>query len=173
VQPLVDFVVSEFNSVDFNGEFSFDVVKVLCLFRAFYEELGWPSAAWMDAALTRAWPEITGEHDDVRAYIAELLAFSAKVKWRPKPSVPTAEKFIIESRTGNSSDIMGIQDGYHAARISELLKKFPVWREERLPGVRAFQSTYDKYVRLVHDCVLMSTNVDSPGSVLQRADGFT
>lgn len=82
VQPLVDWVVSEFQTADMNGESTFDAVKVLCMFRAFYEEMGWKAAAWMDEAVLRVWPELTGEHDDVRAYIAELLAFSAKAKVR-------------------------------------------------------------------------------------------
>jgi proteasome activator subunit 4 len=56
--------------------------------------------------------------------------------------VPTAETFVRECRT--SRDIMNINGGYHAERVFELVKKFQVWRNERLPGVRAFQSTYDK-----------------------------
>jgi proteasome activator subunit 4 len=61
------------------------------------------------------------------------------------PSAPKAELFIMESRTKPADfDIMGISNGYHSGRIQELVKKFPIWREERLPGVRAFQSTYDK-----------------------------
>lgn len=35
---------------------------------------------------------------------------------------------------------------YHEARVEELVTRFKVWREERVPGVRAFQSTYDRYV---------------------------
>jgi proteasome activator subunit 4 len=44
----------------------------------------------------------------------------------------------------SSPDIMGVNTGYHAQRVLELVKKFQVWRGERIPGVRAFQSTYDK-----------------------------
>jgi hypothetical protein len=41
-------------------------------------------------------------------------------------------------------DIMGIRGTYHAARVLELVEKFKAWRSERIPGVRAFQSTYDR-----------------------------
>lgn len=50
-----------------------------------------------------------------------------------------------ECRTKSSEfDIMGIHNGYHAQRIAELVVEFPKWREERLPGARAFQSKYDR-----------------------------
>lgn len=41
-------------------------------------------------------------------------------------------------------DIMGMRGRYHKARILELVDNFKVWREERIPGVRAFQSKYDR-----------------------------
>lgn len=66
VQPLVDYLVEEFNTVDFNAESTSDVVKVLCFFRAFYEEMNWKFSAWTDEVLRRVWPEISSEHDDVR-----------------------------------------------------------------------------------------------------------
>jgi proteasome activator subunit 4 len=62
---LVDYVVNEFNSLDFNGESSFDVVKALSLFRSFYAQMGWKFFAWTDNVVNRCWPEIHGEHDDV------------------------------------------------------------------------------------------------------------
>ena len=65
MQPLVDYLVEQLNAVDFNAELTFDTVKVLCFFRAFYEEMNWKFYAWTDDVLKRCWPEITGEHDDV------------------------------------------------------------------------------------------------------------
>jgi proteasome activator subunit 4 len=145
VQPLVDFVVGQFMDADWNTESSFDATRALAAFRAFYENLGWKATAWMPEAMGRAWPELTGEHDEVRAYIGELLVFSGKTTWLPKVSVPTAEAFVREARTvSQDTDFMGIGDGYHRGRMAELVKLFHIWREERLPGVRAFQSTYDK-----------------------------
>jgi proteasome activator subunit 4 len=35
---------------------------------------------------------------------------------------------------------------YHRTRVQELAQRFLDWRAERLPGARAFQSTYDKSV---------------------------
>jgi len=97
VQPLVDYLMDEFRSMDYNGEMSFDAVKILSLFRAFYEELNWKFSAWAAEVLERCWPEIHSEHDDVsvvlplsqstkanvrqvRAYIGEILAFTGKIK---------------------------------------------------------------------------------------------
>lgn len=64
-QPLVNFIINEFHSLDFNGESSFDATKVLSLFRAFYEGLGWKFSSWTDDVLDRYWPQIDSEHDDV------------------------------------------------------------------------------------------------------------
>lgn len=66
MQPLVDYIYQEFLAVDFKAESTFDVVKVLSFFRAFYEELGWKFSAWSDDVLERCWSEIDSEHDDVR-----------------------------------------------------------------------------------------------------------
>lgn len=73
LQPLVDYLVDQFNTVDFNAESTSDVVKVLCFFRAFYEELDWKFSAWTDDVLRRVWPEISSEHDDVSIRLATIL----------------------------------------------------------------------------------------------------
>lgn len=39
---------------------------------------------------------------------------------------------------------MGMRGTYHQPRVLELVEKFKEWRKERVPGVRAFQSTYDR-----------------------------
>jgi proteasome activator subunit 4 len=65
LQPLVDFIMNEFHSMDFNGESSFDAVKVLSLFQSFYEGLNWKFSAWIDEVLDRCWSQIHSEHDDV------------------------------------------------------------------------------------------------------------
>lgn len=41
---------------------------------------------------------------------------------------------------------MGMRGTYHKERVLELVGRFKTWREERIPGVRAFQSTYDRQV---------------------------
>jgi len=144
-QALVDYLVQEFCSTDYNGESSLNAVKSLCFFRAFYEEQNWKFSGWMDLAVERVWAEISSEHDEVRAYISELLAFATKIKRQPKPSVPSAEIFVRECRTVPIDfDILGMRGIYHRTRVQELVKRFPEWRAERLPGARAFQSTYDK-----------------------------
>ncbi|KAI0343952.1 hypothetical protein BDW22DRAFT_1355187 [Trametopsis cervina] len=160
VQPLVDFIYEEFQTTDFNAETTFDVIKMLSFFRALYEELEWKFTAWSDDVLRRCWSEIQTEHDDVLAYISELLAFTDKIMRRPNVSVPTVEVILQESRTlPVDADIMAQRGSYHEGRVLELVKKFKVWREERLPGVRAFQSTYDRVgimvcrwlFQLIHD----------------------
>ncbi|KAI0702460.1 hypothetical protein BC835DRAFT_1411015 [Cytidiella melzeri] len=160
VQPLVDFIMEEFRTVDFNAETTFDVVKVLSFFRAFYEELDWKFSAWSDDVLRRCWIEIGSEHEDVLAYISEIMAFSDKIMRRPNVSALQVEDVLQESRTlPLDADIMGQRGLYHEGRVLELVKKFKVWRDERVPGVRAFQSTYDRVgimvcrwlFQLIHD----------------------
>lgn len=63
----------------------------------------------------------------------------------PKLTLPTVEVFVKECRVVPADyDIMGMRGVGHKDRVMELVDRFKVWREERLPGVRAFQSTYDK-----------------------------
>ncbi|OCH96655.1 hypothetical protein OBBRIDRAFT_787227 [Obba rivulosa] len=150
LQLLVDYLVTEFQEVDFNSESTFDVTQVLSFFRAFYEELNWKFTPWADDTVARCWRELHCEHDDVLTYIAEILSFTSKIKRRPKPSIPTTEVFVRECRTTSpDDDIMGIRGTYHMGRVLELVNNFEVWRKERLPGVRAFQSTYDRVGVLV------------------------
>ncbi|KAI0308000.1 hypothetical protein B0F90DRAFT_1813347 [Multifurca ochricompacta] len=133
------------HSTDYNGESSLNAVKSLCFFRAFYEEQNWKFSPWVDQTIERVWAEISSEHDEVRAYISELLAFASKIKRQPKPSIPSAEVFVRECRTTPIDfDILGMRGNYHRTRVQELVQRFPEWRAERLPGSRAFQSTYDK-----------------------------
>lgn len=97
VQPLVDFLVSTFKQLDFNAELSFDVYKVVSLFRAFYEELGRKFTAWTDEVVELSWKQINGEHDDVhcsawfsmvvpdvtwqvRVFVSEILTLSQNIK---------------------------------------------------------------------------------------------
>lgn len=98
VQPLVDHLVHEFESLDFNGESTFAISQVLVFYRAFYEELNWKFTPWIDDMVHRVWGELGCEHDDVsfrkgfsfyfgayfynqvRSYIGEILAFADKTK---------------------------------------------------------------------------------------------
>ncbi|KAF8807238.1 hypothetical protein BYT27DRAFT_7232792 [Phlegmacium glaucopus] len=145
VQPLVDFLVDAFTHLDFNAELSFDAVKVVSLFSAVFDELGRKFAPWTNDIVERSWVEIHGEHDDVRAFVGEILAFSHNIKWEPKPSIPTAEVFVKECQIlPMEYDIMGIRGTYHKKRVDELVNRFQEWRTARVSGVRAFQSTYDR-----------------------------
>jgi proteasome activator subunit 4 len=65
VQPLVDYVNKEFQELDFNTGLAFDAVKILSLFRAFYEKLRRKFTPWSDATVERCWDEISSEHDEV------------------------------------------------------------------------------------------------------------
>lgn len=164
--PLVNHVMEQFYDTDFNGESSLDSVKVLSLFHSFYSEMGWKFMPWADDVLKRFWPEVHSEHDDVRSYVAELLSVCGGIKWRPRPSSADVETFVRECRIMPiDHDIMGIRGTYHAERVAELVDKFKIWREQRLPGVHAFRSTYDRVGITVcrwlhqslHDTEAMST----------------
>ena len=73
IKPLVDYVLESFKTGDFNAELSLNAVKIASFMRAFYEELGWRSYAWMDEIVDRYWLELNNEHDEIRAYIADAL----------------------------------------------------------------------------------------------------
>jgi hypothetical protein len=66
--------------MDYNPESSFDAVKFISPFRAFYEEMGRKFIPWMDETVERSWKELCNEHEDVRAFVGEVLAFSQNVK---------------------------------------------------------------------------------------------
>lgn len=64
---------------------------------------------------------------------------------RPNVSVPVTEAVVRESRLAAvDADLMGTRGFYHHERIQDLVQKFKIWKSERSPGVRAFQSTYDR-----------------------------
>lgn len=67
-----------FNTVDFNGESTFEIIQVLCFFRAFYEQLGVKFSPWVDDVLKRCWAELKCEHEDVCTplefgYLSQLI----------------------------------------------------------------------------------------------------
>ncbi|KAG6910596.1 hypothetical protein DXG01_009547 [Tephrocybe rancida] len=149
VQPLVDFIVTEFKNIDYNAEMTFDGIKVLSLFRAFYEELGRKFDAWTEDTLSRTWGEINSEHDDLRAYIGEILAFTQKIKASSIFSgqlhikmkcVVGPQAYLANNRecrvVPQEFDIMGMRGLYHKERVLELVGRFEVWKDERLPGSR-------------------------------------
>ena len=70
------------------------------------------------------------------------------MQWQPKPSYPETEAFVRECQIVPSGyDIMGMRGTYHSARVLQLVDRFRAWRKERPSGIRAFQSTYDRYVK--------------------------
>ncbi|KAJ7630634.1 hypothetical protein FB45DRAFT_1027837 [Roridomyces roridus] len=120
LQPLVDHLMNIWMDLDYQPELAFDTTKLLSVLKGFAETINWKFTAWTDEV------------------VARLLA-------TPRPSFPSTEVFVKECRIlPVDYDIMGMRGYYHKARIAELVTKFPVWREERAPGSRAFQSTYDR-----------------------------
>ena len=71
--------MDEFRTVDFNGESTFEIIQVLCFFRAFYEQLSVKFTPWVEDTLSRCWAELKCEHEDVLAYFSEILAFTGKI----------------------------------------------------------------------------------------------
>ena len=122
---MLDHLLSEFKATDYNGESSLRAVKALAFFRAFYEEQGWKFNAWADDAVQRVWGEMASEHDDVRAYISDLLTFTDRIKWAPAPSKPTPEVFVRECRVlPIDVDVMGCRGLYHLSRVHELVVNY-------------------------------------------------
>ncbi|KAJ7042558.1 hypothetical protein C8F04DRAFT_1076309 [Mycena alexandri] len=146
LQPLMDHLMNLWETMDYQPELAFDATRLFSVFKGLYEELNWKFSAWTDRVVERCWDQLeTNEHEEVRAFIAELLAFSSRIKAQPRPSQPTTEVFLKECRVlPVDYDIMGMRGYYHKERIADLVKKFHVWREQRTPGVRAFQSAYDR-----------------------------
>lgn len=185
LQPLLEHVLAAFHELDFDAELSFDVVKILSLCRACYEELGMKFTPWVDEVLERCWKEIWSDHDEVRAYIGEILAFSDRIKVRivnetgiiliirqslPRPSVPTCEAFVKECRIlPLDYDIMGMRGTFHKGKIQELVDNFKVWREDRVPGARAFQSRYDRQASFVIDRLSLLTHLQRGCNGMQMA----
>ncbi|KAF7319927.1 Membrane protein [Mycena kentingensis (nom. inval.)] len=148
LQPLVDHIMELWETMDFQPELTFDATKILSIFKAFYQELNWKFTAWTDKVVERCWNQLVvdvNEHEDVRNHIADVLVFSSSIMARPKPSLPTTEVLLRECRVlPVDYDIMGNRGRYHLSRITSLVNKFHTWRGERVPGSRAFQSTYDR-----------------------------
>ncbi|KAJ6574791.1 hypothetical protein B0H19DRAFT_1254444 [Mycena capillaripes] len=142
LQPLVDHLMNLWTTMDYQPELAFDATKIFSVFKSLYEELNWKFTAWTDRVVERCWNQLdTNEHED--ACIHQSQSF--KIKAQPRPSHPTTEVFLKECRIlPVDYDIMGMRGDYHKERVAELVQKFHLWREERIPGVRAFQSAYDR-----------------------------
>ena len=67
-------------------------------------------------------------------------------------------------------DIMGMRGTYHKDRILELVHRFNIWRKERIPGVRAFQSTYDRFDPMLQRVLSFDSIFKGLGSL--SANGF-
>ncbi|KAJ7130046.1 hypothetical protein C8R43DRAFT_1025561 [Mycena crocata] len=145
-QPLVNHLIHLWTTLDYEPELAFDTTKIFSIFKAFYEGLNWKFTAWTDQVVERCWDQLdTNEHEDVRAAIADVFVFSNKIMARPRPSLPTPEIFLKECRIlPVDYDIMGMRGYYHKDKIADLVKRFHIWRGERMPGIRAFQSVYDR-----------------------------
>ncbi|KAK7064490.1 membrane protein [Favolaschia claudopus] len=148
LQPLMDHIMNLWTNMDFQPELAFDATKIFSIFTALYEALNWKFTAWIDEVVEKCWAQLAiNEHADVRTCIAEVLVFSDTIKSRPRPSHPTTEIFLKECRiVPVDYDIMGMRGYYHRDRMTLLVEKFHVWREERLVGARAHQSVYDRLV---------------------------
>jgi len=79
-QPLVDYIVEQGVNADYNGESSIEASRSASFWRAMAEELGWRFGAWVDQYVERHWMELASEHDEVRAYVADALELSGKIK---------------------------------------------------------------------------------------------
>jgi len=102
------------------------------------------------------------DHDEIRTSISEMLELSVQIKSSPQPIEPTTEALVRQCRTAPPSvDIMGIRKAPEAARVQDLAQKFPIWRQERLPGTKVLQSTYDKVGNMLCKWLLLLLN-DTP-----------
>ena len=83
LQPIVDRIISEFETVDFNGESTFEIIQVLCFFRAFYEQLAIKFTPWVEDVLTRCWAELKCEHEDVSLHNASAYRLTTELMHKP------------------------------------------------------------------------------------------
>lgn len=78
----------------------------------------------------------------VLSHVAKLRSLSAYYQWRLEFKSSAA---LLESINSVDTDVMLLRDD---SMVSKHIKKFteqlPILREERLPGVKASQSPYDR-----------------------------
>lgn len=129
IKPLVDYVLESFKTGDFNAELSLNAVKIASFMRAFYEELGWRSYAWMDEIVDRYWLELNNEHDEIRAYIADALEYSSKVKVRTLASSPSLVS-LTSSYSGNRN-CQHLDRKRSSANVERYLRRPTSWASDR------------------------------------------
>ncbi|KAG9011119.1 hypothetical protein FRB94_009262 [Tulasnella sp. JGI-2019a] len=145
LQPLMDWIVNQGLSMDFNAESSFEAVKIMCFVRCLVDTLGWRFAAWTPDFLALYWDNIGSDHDEVLAYIADALAMFCKINWRPRVTRAATEAFVRECALRPAEDdIMGVEHAYHMVQFLQLVDKLPSLREARLTGAKAPRSPYDR-----------------------------
>ncbi|KAI0702440.1 ARM repeat-containing protein [Cytidiella melzeri] len=138
IQPLVNSILSL--PLDLQGDSAFAMSKALTLFNIVVDSC-WPcfyplSDKYMNMFLANA---NTG-YADIRSHIAHNLAAIMSEQWRP--AYPSSELFLEACR--ESVDPLGLRHARYEVQLTEILKQFPIWKQERLPPPRVSQSQYDK-----------------------------
>ena len=85
--------MEELRNVDFHGESTFDIVKILSFFRSFYQYTGWKFSAWSQEALDIYWPQLSTDHDDVGQCLP--LDENALLTLRLGPCIHQRAPFIL------------------------------------------------------------------------------
>ncbi|KAF8887975.1 hypothetical protein CPB84DRAFT_1684385 [Gymnopilus junonius] len=137
-KPLIDWLLSL--PLEFNGDSAFEMTKPLCLFGILVEALGLYFNPLAGPYIKLLFENTNSGYAEIRQHVCAGLYSIMSSQWQPW--YRSTEDLLIACH--EQKDPLKIRDGPYMNYVSDILAKFPTWREERLPPPRVNQSEYDK-----------------------------
>ncbi|KAF8971500.1 armadillo-type protein [Flammula alnicola] len=137
-KPLVDWIMTL--PLEFNGDSAFEMTKPLSLFGIMVDALGIYFNPKAGPYVKLLFENANSGYAEMRQHVCQGLYVILSSQWQPWQ--PSTEALLDACNTQN--DPLKIRNSPYMSYVSDILEKFPIWREERLPPPRVNQSEYDK-----------------------------
>ncbi|KAF9474298.1 hypothetical protein BDN70DRAFT_884955 [Pholiota conissans] len=137
-QPLVQWIMSL--PLEFNGDSAFEMTKPLCLYGIMVEALGIYFNPRAEPYVKLLFDNANTAYAEIRQHVCHGLFVVLSNQWQPWQPSTAAFLHVCSTET----DPLNIRKSPYMQYVSDILHKFPQWREERLAPPRVNQSEYDK-----------------------------
>lgn len=142
-KPIVDFVMENALSADFQGDSAFNLARRAHLARSFFRCIRWRGRAWSPDIAALCFRSLDCPYAEVRNVIATILNSLDHFEWGP--AYRTSEVLVetVLEDTNCEVDIMGILHPPFEEQMNEAVSRLQQLREERPHGPTAAMSAHD------------------------------
>ncbi|KAL4243149.1 BLM10 family protein [Abortiporus biennis] len=138
IQSLVDWILAL--PLEFHSDSAFAMSKALTLFNVVVDSSWARFLPISDKYMNLFFDNASTGYAEIRAHIASNIAAIMSCQWRPW--YPSCPKFLEACE--HESDPLHIRRAPYLARVEDIARQLPVWKEQRYPPPRVSQSQYDK-----------------------------